>query len=128
MLSCGSYAVNPLPTPRELMNGRKDQHDHGSTGRTEPTLGNLDNLDGPAPKSREDDGLPKFTLDPDMRRGGGSPRPPVRRPKRRGWLVPVALLIVIGYLVDPSSRAMACRGAAGRVPLGGRCPSARFVR
>src|SRR5579859_6760668 len=70
MLSCGSYAVNPLPTPRELMNGRKDQHDHGSTGRTEPTLGNLDNLDGPAPKSREDDGLPKFTLDPDMRRGG----------------------------------------------------------
>ncbi|WP_109124050.1 hypothetical protein [Dyella sp. C11] len=78
------------------MNGRKDQHDHGSPGRTEPTLGNLDNLDGPAPKSQADDGLPKFTQDADLRRGGGSPRPPVRRPKRRGWLVPVVLLIVIG--------------------------------
>ncbi|GAB2795785.1 hypothetical protein [Dyella kyungheensis] len=77
------------------MNGRKDQHDHGSSGRTEPTLGNLDNLDGPAPKSRDDDGLPTFTLDPDLRRGGSS-RPPVHRPKRRGWLVPVVVLIAIG--------------------------------
>jgi len=79
------------------MNGRKDPHDHGSPGRTEPTLGNLDNLDGPAPKSGEDDGLPKFTLDPDLRRGaGGSPRPPVRRTKRRGWLVPIVVLVAIG--------------------------------
>jgi tetratricopeptide (TPR) repeat protein len=77
------------------MNGRKDQHDHGSSGRTEPTLGNLDNLDGPAPKSRDDDGLPTFTLDPDLRRGGSS-RPPVHRPKRRGWLVPLVVLIAIG--------------------------------
>ncbi|MET3651825.1 hypothetical protein [Dyella japonica] len=77
------------------MNGRKDQHDHGSSGRTEPTLGNLDNLDGPAPKSRSDDGLPTFTLDPDLRRGG-SARPSVHRPKRRGWLVPLAVLIAIG--------------------------------
>lgn len=77
------------------MNGRKDQHDHGTSGRTEPTLGNLDNLDGPAPKSREDDGLPTFTLDPDLRRGGSS-RPPVHRPKRRGWLVPLVVLIAIG--------------------------------
>ena len=77
------------------MNGRKDQHDHGSSGRTEPTLGNLDNLDEPAPKSRSDDGLPTFTLDPDLRRGGSS-RPPVHRPKRRGWLVPLAVLIAIG--------------------------------
>ncbi|WP_426269738.1 hypothetical protein ACN9MB_17695 [Dyella kyungheensis] len=77
------------------MNGRKDQHDHGSSGRTEPTLGNLDNLDGPASKSRDDDGLPTFTLDPDLRRGGSS-RPPVHRPKRRGWLVPVVVLIAIG--------------------------------
>lgn len=77
------------------MNGRKDQHDHGSSGRTEPTLGNLDNLDGPAPRAREDDGLPTFTLDPDLRRGGSS-RPPVQRPKRRGWLVPLVVLIAIG--------------------------------
>lgn len=78
------------------MNGRKDQHDHGSPGRTEPTLGNLDNLDRPASRPAEDDGLPKFTLDPDLRRGGGSPRPPVRRARRRGWLVPVVVLIAIG--------------------------------
>ncbi|HET6555460.1 MAG TPA: hypothetical protein VFG49_18170 [Dyella sp.] len=76
------------------MNGRKDQHDHG-TGRTEPTLGNLDNLDGPPPKQPADDGLPRFTLDPEMRRAATS-RPHAVRPRRRGWLVPIALLVVIG--------------------------------
>lgn len=77
------------------MNGRKDQHDHGAPGRTEPTLGNLDNIDGPAPRPKDDDGLPAFTLDPDLRRAS-TPRPPRQRPRRRGWLVPVLLLVVIG--------------------------------
>lgn len=81
------------------MNGRKDQHDPGSPGRTEPTLGNLDNLGGPsaappgAPK--DDDGLPKFTLDTDLRRPAPS-RSSAPRPRRRGWLVPLALLVIIG--------------------------------
>ena len=78
------------------MNGRKDHNHHGSSGRTEPTLGSLDNLDGKEPKPREDDGLPKFTFDPDMVRPAPPPPPPPRRFKRRGWLVPVALLVVIG--------------------------------
>ena len=80
------------------MNGRKDQHDRGSPGgRTEPTLGDIDNLNRPASKPEaEDDGLPKFTFDPDMVRNSAPQRPPERRSRRRGWLIPVALLIVIG--------------------------------
>lgn len=77
------------------MNGRKDQHDHGSQGRTEPTLGDLDHLDTPAPSAaRRDDGLPQLNLDPDQRRQ--APRRPAPRPRRRGWLIPVVLLIAIG--------------------------------
>lgn len=86
------------------MNGRKDQYDPGSPGRTEPTLGSLDNLDAPkqgpsrgpsieAP--RDDDGLPKFNLAPDMRRPA-PPREPMPRQRKRGWLVPLALLVAIG--------------------------------
>lgn len=77
------------------MNGRKDQHEHGSQGRTEPTLGNLDNLDTPAQAPKNDDGLPPLTLDPDMRRAA-SARPAAPRPRKRGWLVPLALLVIIG--------------------------------
>ncbi|WP_201316036.1 hypothetical protein [Dyella sp. EPa41] len=84
------------------MNGRKDQYDQGSPGRTEPTLGSLDNLDAPSSSPwkdapRDDDGLPKFNLAPDMRRPA-PPREPTPRPRarKRGWLVPVALLVVIG--------------------------------
>jgi tetratricopeptide (TPR) repeat protein len=77
------------------MNGRKDQHDHGSQGRTEPTLGDLDHLDAPAPSAaKRDDGLPQLNLDPDQRRQ--APRRPASRPRRRGWLIPVVLLIAIG--------------------------------
>lgn len=81
------------------MNGRKDQHDPGSPGRTEPTLGNLDNLgapSGPSPDApRDDDGLPKVTLDTDLRRPAPS-RSSAPRPRKRGWLVPLALLVAIG--------------------------------
>lgn len=87
------------------MNGRKDQHDHGSSGRTDPRLGDLDDLDtesasdksaaGKPASDWNDEGLPKFTADPDYR-----PKPPSRdeddRPRRRGWLMPLALLVVIG--------------------------------
>ncbi|RAO77146.1 hypothetical protein [Dyella jiangningensis] len=82
------------------MNGRKDQYDPGSPGRTEPTLGSLDNLDAPGSGPsrevpRDDDGLPKFNLAPDMRRPA-PPRAPMPPPRKRGWLVPLALLVVIG--------------------------------
>lgn len=79
------------------MNGRKDQHDPGSPGRTEPTLGNLDNLDAPSNAPRDDDGLPTFTLDTDLRRPAPSRQSALRpRPRKRGWLVPLALLVAIG--------------------------------
>ncbi|WP_430391195.1 hypothetical protein [Dyella sp. 20L07] len=77
------------------MNGRKDQHDHGSQGRTEPTLGDLDHLDASPPASKGEDGLPTLTLDPELRRKS-SARPPAPRPRRRGWLIPLLLLVVIG--------------------------------
>ncbi|MHA6205413.1 hypothetical protein ACXU4B_13385 [Dyella soli] len=77
------------------MNGRKDQHEHGSQGRTEPTLGDLDRLDAPAPRAKEGDELPKFTLDPELRRGHSRARGD-QRPRRRGWLIPLALLLAIG--------------------------------
>jgi tetratricopeptide (TPR) repeat protein len=77
------------------MNGRKDQHEHGSQGRTEPTLGSLDNLDEPAKAPKSDDGLPPFTLDPDMMRATPK-RPAPPRHRKRGWLIPVALLVAIG--------------------------------
>lgn len=81
------------------MNGRKDQHDHGPHGRTEPTLGDIDHLGAPAPSSSApDDGLPKLTLDPERRRPLGSSTPRASRPSsgKRGWLWPLLLLVVIG--------------------------------
>ena len=77
------------------MNGRKDQHDHGSQGRTEPTLGDLDHLDTPASAgAKRDDGLPQLNLEPDQRRK--APQRPAPRQRRRGWLIPLLLLVVIG--------------------------------
>lgn len=78
------------------MNGRKDQHEHGPHGRTEPTLGDIDHLDAPAPSpSGPDDGLPKVTLDPERRRPSGSSASRTSSGKR-GWLWPLLLLVVIG--------------------------------
>jgi tetratricopeptide (TPR) repeat protein len=77
------------------MSGRKDQHDPG--GRTEPRLGNLDGWDKPqvqAPPPRDE--LPHFGVDPDRRRHGTPPREP--KPGKRGWLLPVLLLVVIGVV------------------------------
>lgn len=77
------------------MSGRKDNHDHDHRGRTEPTLGRLDDLDRPA--APVDDGLPRIVVDEPRRRAGGptSPPPP-RRERKRGWLIPVLVLVLIG--------------------------------
>ena len=75
------------------MNGRRDQE---PGGRTEPRLGNLDNWDAPAPGAAPRDDLPHFgAADPDRRRVVPPPREP-RRPRKRGWIWPVLLLVVIG--------------------------------
>jgi tetratricopeptide (TPR) repeat protein len=73
------------------MSGRRDHHE-----RTEPTLGRLDDLDKPAPPV--DDGLPHIVVD-EPRRGGAVPPPRSRRPqppRKRGWLIPVLVLVLIG--------------------------------
>jgi tetratricopeptide (TPR) repeat protein len=73
------------------MSGRRDPHE-----RTEPTLGRLDDLDKPAPPI--DDGLPHIVVD-ERRRGGAMPPPRARRPegpRKRGWLIPVLVLALIG--------------------------------
>lgn len=80
--------------------------DHES-GRREPTLGDLDNLDRPLPRMREvDDGLPRVHLpQEDMRPGGppAAPRPSRRPPHRtpsawRAWLWPLLAIVLVALL------------------------------
>jgi tetratricopeptide (TPR) repeat protein len=75
------------------MSGRRDNNDRESRGRTEPTLGRLDDLDKPAPPV--DDGLPHIVVDGPRRRGAPPPSAP-RGPRKRGWLIPVLVLVLIG--------------------------------
>lgn len=77
------------------MSGRKDNHDHEHRGRTEPTLGRLDDLDRPAAPP-VDDGLPRIVIDEPRRRPGAPTPPPPRRERKRGWLIPVLVLVLIG--------------------------------
>ena len=76
------------------MSGRRDSHDHH--GRTEPTLGRLDDLDKPSPPPA-DDGLPHIVVDGPRRRPAraSAPQPP-KRPRKRGWLIPFLVLVLIG--------------------------------
>lgn len=72
------------------MSGRRDQHEPDQRGRTEPTLGNLDQLDAPPRDMPPRDGLPSMKIEP---RNARAPAPPPR--KRRGWLVPVLVLLAL---------------------------------
>lgn len=76
------------------MSGHRDPHDTGHPGRTEPTLGDLDHLDSPRPEAP--DGLPKLTIEPDRRRPGAPAK--VKRGGRRGWLLPVVLVLLAGVV------------------------------
>lgn len=75
------------------MSGRRDSNDREPRGRTEPTLGRLDDLDKPA--SSIDDGLPHIVVDAPRRRAAPPPASP-RGPRKRGWLIPVLVLVLIG--------------------------------
>jgi len=74
------------------MSGRRDSNDREPRGRTEPTLGRLDDLDKPA--SPVDDGLPHIVVDAPRRRTAPPPASP-RGPRKRGWLIPVLVLVLI---------------------------------
>lgn len=73
------------------MSGRRDQHESDHRGRTEPTLGNLDQLDAPPRDDTPRDDLPSMKTEP---RDTWAAAPPKRA--RRGWLVPVLVLLLIG--------------------------------
>jgi hypothetical protein len=75
------------------MSGRRDQHEADPHRRTEPTLGDIDNLD--SPREPASDGLPYVSAEARQARPGS--KPPNRAPKqsRRGWLVPLVLLLLI---------------------------------
>ncbi|MGH8159396.1 MAG: hypothetical protein ACREPQ_14845 [Rhodanobacter sp.] len=73
------------------MSGRRDQHDADVPRRTEPTLGDLDHLD--APRAPSGDGLPQVQVEPRQSRVRTARS---RRGGRRGWLMPLLLLLVIG--------------------------------
>lgn len=82
------------------MNGRRDLHDASPAGRTEPTLGDLDHLDGPAQPQVRDE-VPSLQIDPDRRRTTAASRASGqdrRQGSRRGWLLPLSLLLLIGAL------------------------------
>jgi tetratricopeptide (TPR) repeat protein len=76
------------------MSGRRDQHDADANRRTEPTLGDLDHLD--APRAPSVDGLPQVRVEPRHARTRTAVSP--RRGNRRGWLIPLSLLLMIGVL------------------------------
>jgi tetratricopeptide (TPR) repeat protein len=78
------------------MNGRKDQHEHGSQGRKEPTLGDLGRLDEPlsqSPAERQSKAAPDVV----RHRPAHSPvERSARASSKRGWLWPLLLLVGIG--------------------------------
>ena len=84
------------------MSGRRDQHESDPQGRTEPTLGNLDQLDAADARDtrKPDDGLPKVTVDAGQRRAHANEGRAARESRassgKRGWLWPLLLLVAIG--------------------------------
>ena len=84
------------------MNGRRDQHESDPQGRTEPTLGNLDQLDAADARDtrKPDDGLPRVTVDAGQRRAHANEGRAARASRgssgKRGWLWPLLLLVAIG--------------------------------
>lgn len=69
-------------------------------GRQEPTLGNLEHIDAPAPP--DDDGLPRIKADTGERRpvrARRSRQPPHRAPSpMRSWLWPLLTILVVAVL------------------------------
>ena len=77
------------------MSRRRDQHESDHRGRTEPKLGDLGGLDEPPRSAAPPDDLPSMDAEPrGWRRASKLPR----RSRRRGWLVPVLVLALIGVV------------------------------
>jgi tetratricopeptide (TPR) repeat protein len=75
------------------MSGNRDFNDPGNSGRTEPKLGNLDQLHAPHPPAEPDDGLPRIQVEPAYRRGEPNGRDPYR--KRHRWILPTLIVLLL---------------------------------
>jgi len=80
------------------MSGRRDQHEADPHRRTEPTLGDIDHLD--SPRGPASDGLPRVTVEARGARPGRPAQSPHNKSggSKRGWLLPVLLLVVIALI------------------------------
>jgi cellulose synthase operon protein C len=78
------------------MSGNRDPHDPGFSGRTEPTLGDVDHLDKPRPAAESSDGLPRMNIEPGYRRNGpsGKNKNKNKRKGGTGWLVPLLVVLI----------------------------------
>ena len=76
------------------MSTRRDPHDTRSPARSEPTLGDLDRVDDP--RVPPADGLPRVTVEPRRPRDGRAPAARSHR-KRRGWLIPALLALLVAF-------------------------------
>ena len=94
------------------MSGTRDPHDP-TGGRTEPTLGDLDHLDQPRPSSEPNDGLPPMKVDPGHRRSPSPGRGRHRKP-RRGWLMPLMIVVVLLAVVGLWFNQNSLRGLVPR--------------
>lgn len=74
------------------MSNRRNPHDARPPSRSEPTLGDLDQVDGSARPPRAD-GLPRVTVEPRPARTARVA--PAGAGRRHGWLLPVLLLLVV---------------------------------
>ena len=98
------------------MNGRRDQHESEPRGRTEPTLGNLDQLDAP-PRSTLPRDDPPWQEDDEPRRRWRRASKMSSHSRRRGWLVPVLVLALIGVIGAAWIEQSRLRGLVPRTEL-----------
>lgn len=79
------------------MSGPRDPNDDLFTGRPDPKLGDLDHLDKPRSAGVPSDDLPRMKVEADYRRGAPSGK---KRPqKRKGWLAPLAIVVLLAVIV-----------------------------
>ena len=74
------------------MGRKRDPNDPSNSGRTEPKLGNLDQVDRPHPAAEPDDGLPRIQVEPAYRREAPSNRDPY---KKRHWILPTLIAVLL---------------------------------
>ncbi|GLQ94780.1 hypothetical protein [Dyella acidisoli] len=74
------------------MGRKRDPNDPSNSGRTEPKLGNLDQVDRPHPAAEPDDGLPRIQVEPAYRRDASSNKDPY---KKRHWILPTLIAVLL---------------------------------